>query len=201
MPHAVAVRKRNHFVRVVKGINGIEERYLVSVIKKAQQQDQDAFSELYAMTYERQYNYAKNYLSNPDDAWDAVQEVYILAMRKLDTLRDPHCINAWLTQINSRVCYDMLKSRRMYITVELNLEHADEELNPENQLLQNADTEILKKQIDKLPYKQKQAITLKYFKSFSLQQIADVMECSISSVTRYLEKGRDSLEQLLKKEV
>lgn len=152
------------------------------------------------MTYERQYNYARQYLSNPDDAWDAVQEVFILALKKLDTLRDPLCINAWLTQINSRVCYDMVQRRKMYFSAELELERADEELNPENQLLRSVDAEILRKLIDELPDKQKQAITLKYIRQCSLQQIADTMGCSISSVTRYLEKGRDSLELLLRKE-
>lgn len=171
------------------------------MIKRAQQQDNDAFSELYAMTYERQYNYAKKYLSNPDDAWDAVQEVYILALKKLNTLRDPLCINAWLTQINSRICYDMLQSRKMYISAALDFERENEDLNPESRLVQDADAEILRKLIDMLPDRQRQAITLKYIRQYSLQQIADTMGCSISSVTRYLEKGRDSLELMLKKEV
>lgn len=174
---------------------------MISIVKKAQEHDSDAFSELYAMTYERQYNYARQYLSNPDDAWDAVQEVYILALKKLDTLRDPLCIGAWLTQINSRVCYDILKNRKMYVAIELEIERADEGLNPENQMLQNADAENLLKLIDRLPDKPKQAITLKYIRHLSLQQIADMMDCSISSVTRYLEKGRVGLEQLLRKEV
>ncbi len=176
---------------------------MTALVKRAQAHDSDAFSELYAITYGRQYNYANNYLSDPDEAWDAVQEVYILALKKLDTLRDPLCINAWLTQINSRVCYDIQKNRRQYVTVEydITLERADEELNPENQLLHTVDKELLHQLLDRLPDKQKQAVTLKYIKQMSLQQIADTMDCSISSVTRYLERARDSLERMLKKEV
>ena len=110
-----------------------------------------------------------------------MQEVYILALKKLDTLRDPLCINAWLTQINSRVCYDIQKNRRQYVTVEydITLERADEELNPENQLLHTVDKELLHQLLDRLPDKQKQAVTLKYIKQMSLQQIADTMDCSI----------------------
>lgn len=157
---------------------------------------------MYAITYDRQYNYAKNYLSDPDEAWDAVQEVYILALRNLDTLRDPLCINAWLTQINSRICYDMLEKRRRYATVDyrLELERADEELNPENQMLHVADEEQLYRLIDRLPEKQKQAVKLKCVRQMSLQQVADTMECSISSVTRYLKRARANLEQMLRKE-
>lgn len=129
-----------------------------------------------------------------------MQEVYILALRKLNTLRDPLCINAWLTQINSRICYDMLEKRRRYATVDyrLELERADEELNPENQLLHTVDQEIIHQLINRLPDKQKQALTMKYIRQMSLQEIADTMDCSISSVTRYLERARDSLELLLR---
>lgn len=181
----------------------MDARYLAPLAKRAQAHDSEAFSELYAITYGRQYNYAKNYLSDPDEAWDAVQEVYILALKKLDTLRDPLCINAWLTQINSRICYDMMKNRREHATVEydVTLESADDELNPENQMLRTEDSELVYQLIDRLPEKQKQAVTMKYLRDMSLQQIADELECSVSSVTRYLERARDNLEQLLQKEV
>lgn len=131
-----------------------------------------------------------------------MQEVYILALRKLNTLRDPLCINAWLTQINSRICFDMQKKRRQHLTVDIDLalERADEELNPENQLLHTVDQEIIHQLINRLPDKQKQALTMKYIRQMSLQEIADTMDCSISSVTRYLERARDSLELLLQKE-
>lgn len=131
-----------------------------------------------------------------------MQEVYILALRNLDTLRDPLCINAWLTQINSRICYDMLEKRRRYATVDyrLELERADEELNPENQMLHVADEEQLYRLIDRLPDKQKQAVKLKCVRQMSLQRVADTMECSISSVTRYLKRARANLERMLRKE-
>lgn len=84
---------------------------------------------------------------------------------------------------------------------DISLESADEELNPENQILHTVDSELVRKLIEQLPEKQKQAVTMKYLRDMSLQQIADELECSVSSVTRYLERARDNLEQLLQKEV
>lgn len=177
-----------------------EDKYLTSVVRRAQANDGDAFAELYAMTYERQYNYANRYLSNPDDAWDALQEVYILALRKLDSLRDPLCLNAWLTQINSRICYAMQQDRNCLTGVDFDGEQSDPEADPEFMLLQSADAEAVRRSIGKLPDKQRQAISMRYERQLSLQEIADEMQCSISSVTRYLEKGRDAMHELLKRE-
>lgn len=184
----------------MKGINNLDARYLVPLVKRAQAHDSDAFSELYAITYGRQYNYAKNYLNDPDEAWDAVQEVYILALKKLDTLRDPLCINAWLTQINSRICFNIVKNRRQYLAADFDfeLESADEELNPETQLLHNTDEALLYQMIDRLPDTQRQVVALRFIRQLSLQQVAEEMECSVSSVTRYIERARESLAQMLK---
>lgn len=97
----------------------------------------------------------------------------------------------------------MLKNRHQHATVEydISLESADEELNPENQMLRMADRELVYRLIDQLPEKQRQAVTMRYIRDMSLQQVADELGCSISSVTRYLERARDNLEQELLKEV
>lgn len=129
-----------------------------------------------------------------------MQEVYILALRKLDTLRDPLCINAWLTQINSRICFNIVKNRRQYLATDFDfaLESAGEELNPETQLLHNTDEALLYQMIDRLPDAQRQVVALRFIRQLSLQQVAEEMECSVSSVTRYIERARESLAQMLK---
>lgn len=46
--------------------------YIGGLVKKAQQDDSDAFAELYALTYQHIYQYSYRYLRNPDTAQDAV---------------------------------------------------------------------------------------------------------------------------------
>ncbi len=57
--------------------------YIAALVKRAQEDDSDAFAELYVLTYRQQYQFARNYLHDDDLAQDAVQEIYILALRIL----------------------------------------------------------------------------------------------------------------------
>lgn len=52
--------------------------------------------------------------------------------------------------------------------------------------------------LSRLPIKERNAIELKYMAEMNLKDISEVMECSVSSVTRYLSQGYQDLRNLLK---
>ena len=83
--------------------------YMGSLVKRAQHKDSDAFAELYALTYKHIYQYACHYLKNTDTAQDAVQDIYILALKNIDNIKDVTLFVAWLNQIAFHVCYDICK--------------------------------------------------------------------------------------------
>lgn len=78
----------------------LDYNYLADLVINAQNGDSDAFAELYAATYQKQYHFAFSYLKDEYLAQDALQETYILALRNLSKLRDPMLLIAWLNQIN-----------------------------------------------------------------------------------------------------
>ncbi len=187
----------------------IDEEYVAVLVRRAQTKDSDAFAELYALTYERQYRFARKYLHDPDDAWDAVQEVFMLALRKLQTLRDPRYLQTWLTQINARVCYDMQQANRRNAGVVwegdtddplAQLPDASVSADPELSLMQDAETQAVRRAVEQLPEKERRAIRLKYRQGLSLQQIAEELGCSISSVTRYLSQAHRQVKSKLEQE-
>ena len=60
--------------------------YLASLVIRAGNNDSDAFAELYGLTYNKVYNFARHYLKDEHLAQDAIQEVYISAMKNLNKL-------------------------------------------------------------------------------------------------------------------
>ena len=62
--------------------------YISTLVSRARTGDSDAFAELYAATYQKEYRFAYNYLKDEYLAQDALQETYILALKNLYTLRD-----------------------------------------------------------------------------------------------------------------
>ena len=92
--------------------------YIAGLVLRARQDDSDAFAELYAMTYNKVYNYARHYLRDDFLAQDAMQEVYILALKNLSKLNDPTLFIAWLNRIAFHVCFDMSKKLKSGDTAE-----------------------------------------------------------------------------------
>jgi RNA polymerase sigma-70 factor (ECF subfamily) len=68
---------------------------------------------------------------------------------------------------------------------------------PHEQLEEDEKREILMSAIDRLPDRQKQAIILSKFEGLSQEQVAEVMETSVSSVESLLVRAKKKLRGLL----
>nr|WP_320025568.1 RNA polymerase sigma factor [uncultured Acetobacterium sp.] len=174
--------------------------YIALLVKKAQFNDSDAFAELYSLTYKSQYIYACNYLKDKDLAQDALQEIYILVLKNIHTLKEPQVFISWLKQISFRVCYDMNHSKQ---TIEAKEGASNEELayvcdehidnNPEAKIMMTSKQMKIQNAIKKLPTMERDALLLKFVSNMKQEEIARYMGCSLSSVKRYLSKGRKHL--------
>lgn len=95
-------------------MESLDYKYIAQLVTRAQSGDSDAFAELYAATYQREYTFSYRYLRDEYLAQDALQETYILALKNLSKLKDPTLVISWLNQINFRVCYNMNKKYQRY---------------------------------------------------------------------------------------
>lgn len=179
--------------------------YMGSLVKRAQHSDSDAFAELYALTYQHVYQYACRYLRDTYVAQDAVQEIYILALKNIQKIKDVTLFVAWINQIAFRVCFDLCKKRNQQygeISPEF-LELSPDEYqdhNPENRVLQNDQTRALQDAVKQLPFHEQQVIVMKFYNDMRIEDIAEAMQCSRSSVKRYLIHAKEELQKHLQKE-
>ena len=149
--------------------------YIAGLVIRAQHSDSDAFAELYALTYNKVYNYTRHYLRDDFLAQDAMQEVYILALKNIGKLNDPTVFIAWLNRICFHVCYDMTQKNR-----------------PQN------DYSRLTEALEQLPFNEKQVLIMRYYNDMKLEEIAAAMEISRSSVKRYIASGQEHLKESMK---
>lgn len=70
--------------------------------------------------------------------------------------------------------------------------------NPEKQLMDHFDHPVLMASVLELPPQYAQALIMRYFNDMSIDEIADAMNCSHSTIKRRLVKGKKLLEKLLK---
>ena len=184
----------------------LDYQYLAQLVKRAQMGDSDAFAELYVATYQRQYRFSYRYLRDEFLAQDAIQETYILALKNITTLRDPTVFISWLNQINMRVCFDVYRREKrqtqeldryeqLHLTDRANRGEGD---SPEDFAVKHDQQEYVVRQVMALPFSESQVILLRYFRNMKLEEIADMLQISQSSVKRYLNSGREKLAKKLK---
>lgn len=188
----------------------LDYKYIATLVMRAQTGDSDAFAELYAATYQREYYFAYRYLKDEYLAQDALQETYILALKNLTRLKDPTLVISWLNQINFRVCYNMNVKQKRYnqemetssaVINNIRSDHGNEGTgSPEDAVIYVDSQEFLINEILKLPFTESQVILLKYYKEMKLDEIALLMDISKSTVKRYLNTGREHLAQALKRD-
>jgi RNA polymerase sigma-70 factor, ECF subfamily len=94
----------------VDGNQGIcDERWLVAKAKSGQQ---EAFGELYKRHQLRTYRAAFRILRNQQDAEDAVQRAFQLALVNLERFREDSAFSTWLTRIVINEALMLLRQRR-----------------------------------------------------------------------------------------
>lgn len=187
----------------------LDYNYMAELVVNAQSGDSDAFAELYAATYQKQYQFAYSYLKDEYLAQDALQETYIVALKEISKLKDPMLLVAWLNQINFRICFKLNKKQKRY-DAEMNEYHEDASKggnaaisraerdpahyeNPEDMVVRVDSREYIMNQIMKLPFTEAQVIILRFYRSLKYNEIADLLEISQSSVKRYLNSGKEHL--------
>lgn len=182
--------------------------YLAKLVRRTQTGDSNAFAELYTATYQKQYRFTYQYVKDPYLAQDILQDVYILVLKNIHTLKNPRLFVSWLNQINFRICYDVCQKRVRYeqelqLAEQLNtdelgnhqLEHNS--VNPAKEVEERIWQAELMSQVLSLHPNEAQAIIMKYYNDMSLEEIADAMNCSRSTVKRRLASGRRELEKKL----
>jgi RNA polymerase sigma-70 factor, ECF subfamily len=85
-----------------------EDRALVERCRKG---DLGAFEELYRQHAGRLYSVACRMVGNPSDAEDLLQEIFLVAHRKLDSFRGDSALGTWLYRLATNLCLDHLRSK------------------------------------------------------------------------------------------
>ena len=176
--------------------------YIAEYVRRAQNGDSDAFAELYNMTFNKVYNYTRHYLRDDYLAQDAVQEIFVSALKNIRKLNDPTLFVAWLNQIYFHVCFDMAKAHKS------DYGEADPELieevcdtkrgsNPEDSALDKDENKRLFESLEKLSVSEKELITLRYFNSMKIDDIVNATGISRSTVKRQLATAVSKLKVLM----
>lgn len=131
---------------------------------------------------------------NFHDSEDIMQDVFIKAISKLDTLKDTSRTRAWLIQIARRMCIDYHRNRpTTHEQVSGNIE------SPTNE--KNKRIENLHKAITQLPEEYREPITLYYLNGQNCPSVAKSLGISEETVRTRLVRARLKLHEILSEDI
>ncbi len=150
----------------------LDTKYIIFLVKEIQGGNNAAFAEFFSVTCQNQYKFACGYLQDAKKAQTAVQDTYIDALKNIQALKEPALAVAWLNQINFRICYNMKGG------------HRSDGGTPDNAVTVGRNTYTVN-QILNLPFSESQVLLLKYYLHQPAGVIAEMLDMSRSSVSRY----------------
>jgi len=146
------------------------------------------------------YNLARWLTRDDRDAEDIVQEAYLRAIKHFATFRGDNA-RPWILTIVRNTYYTWIRRNRLTETIDQfdNEEHIliSDALDPERALLQEADKQMVRRALRKLPAQFLEVIVLREFEELSYQQIAEVVQVPLGTVMSRLARARKRLGQLI----
>ena len=150
------------------------------------------------------FNAAYRLLGNQAEASDITQDTFLRAYKALDTFRPGASMSPWLRQIAINLSLNALKKRKHALSLDTEqrgtaLEIPDFSAEPQRRLLQNEQQDELRQAILTLPPEQRAVIELRHFQELSYQEIAKILDISLSNVKVRLFRARKKLKEILEK--
>ena len=170
--------------------------HLVEKIKKG---DNKSFEKLYKLTEREVWFTCISFLKNETTAQDIMQETYITAFLKIQSLEKSSQIRSWLNRIAVNKCKNYLKGKgEIQLDDEIfeNQAIVDERISiPEEYISDKAKREIILSIMQEvLSDVQYQTVIMHYFNEMTVDKIAEVFECSRGTVLSRLNYSRAKMK-------
>ena len=168
--------------------------------------DLDSFNQL-VLRWERPiYALAYRVIGREEDARDVAQETFLRAFRALKGFKGQAKFSSWLYRITLNLCRDWIRRERRTPVVQAPegvdvIELAGEATPSESieELVSRREIgRAVGKAMSQLPDEQRTAIILKEYHGLTFQEIADLLDCPLSTVKTRLYQGLTVLRKQLR---
>ena len=170
-------------------------------LEQARRGDREAFGRLIGAYQTPVFNLAYRMLGNADEAEQAAQEAFIRSWTRLDGYDPAHKFSTWLLSITSNYCIDQIRKRRALL---LSIDEpmpahpalmSEQESGPEARVAESERQVVVQNLLETLPDDYRQAVVLRYWYDMSYEEIAEVMETTVSAIKSRLFRARRQLAQ------
>jgi RNA polymerase sigma-70 factor (ECF subfamily) len=178
------------------------------LVARAMGGDLDSFNQL-VIRWERPiYALAYRVIGREEDARDVCQETFLRAFRAINGFKGQAKFSSWLYRIALNLCRDWIRRERRQPVAQAPEGVDIIELAGETTPSESIEDLVARREIGRavaramaeLPEEQRTAIVLKEYHGLTFQEIADLLDCPLSTVKTRLYQGLSVLRRQLSRE-
>jgi RNA polymerase sigma-70 factor (ECF subfamily) len=168
----------------------VEDRDLIA---KARRGDVEAYNLLVSRWEKRVFNYLLRLIGHREDALDVSQETFLKAYQNLPKLDDPARFSGWLFRIAHNEAFSLLRRRKP----EADLEDESRPVDSGGRLFPIELSLAVRSALNVLSADQREAVLLKVYQGFKFDEMAEILDCPVSTVKSRLYTALDLLKVTL----
>lgn len=179
-----------------------EEKILVDALKSG---DRDSFAHMVTRYRESVIRICRGYVGSHEDAEDLAQEVFVEVYRSISKFRGDSQFTTWLYRMAVNKSLNYLRYHKKRFRIYKSAESASEEtlMNfPDDArtdigVIESDHRKALREALDKLPESQRTAFILNKYEELSYNEVAAVMETTLSTIESLIFRARQNLQKYL----
>ena len=169
-----------------------------SLVRRAQQRDEEAFAQLYEGHFDKIYRYVTLRMGDQTEAEDLTQQVFVKALQSISSFRWKGIpFAAWLFRIARNQLVDYFRKKKKYATAPLDESLTGSDINPQLAVERKLDIEQLLLATKRLTEAQREVISLRFASELSIAQVAKIMDKSQGAVKALQHSAIVALRKIL----
>lgn len=164
-------------------------------VQRAKKGSKKAFQELMEEEKVKLYKIAYLYTKNEADALEVFQETVYKAYISIKDLKEERYFSTWLSRILINVAIDLVNKKKKVIPMDKEI--LEGKLAPYQS--EENDPDLLDA-VMKLEEKYKTVLILRFYKDFTIKQIAETLDCPEGTVKTNIHRGLNILKEKVKED-
>jgi RNA polymerase sigma-70 factor (ECF subfamily) len=166
------------------------------------------FNSFYKTYYPKLYWYILKIVKDPDQAKDVVNVAFMQSLNKIDSYNPEYNFSTWLFNIAQKYAFTYLKEKSKFLSVDEKDENGNTLLNYFESKIEDKEVEdnqiiitkynYMLKQIELLPEKYKNVITMRELDNLSYDEINEYLGIGLQNVKNQIRNGRLLLQKMTK---
>ena len=180
------------------------------LIEKCKEYDKYSFMKLYKMYEKYLYSLCFNYVQNPHDALDLVQEIYIKVFKNIDKFDADMPFHPWIRKISVNTCLNFTRTiKNNVISMNASISDADDEITLEDTFVSKEDVledvinsetkNIIRRYLNEMQEEYRMVIILRYYEELSYNEIAEIIGKPLGTIKTEIYRAKATLKKKLEK--